>query len=88
MSNLITGIIVDAVLNKNEDGIVMKIFVNGQYVFCESTINENWLKIPKGKNAKEELLKVCDLLTGYQVINGERQLIPGFKHKEVNIVKG
>ena len=83
----IIGTILEAKVSEDFEGIVMKIRSNNRDIYCKATTQEQWLKIPVGKNPQKELQKVCDLLTGYNVVDGEKIPITGFVHKQVKIIK-
>jgi hypothetical protein len=85
VAKTIVGKIMDAFVSEKDDGIYLKIRCEKGDLVCFSSIQEDWLKIPEGKNSHEELQKVVDLLTGYRYINGEKESIPGFIHKNVTI---
>ena len=82
----ITGYVVTAEVTANKKGITIGLKPDsGKMMMFSSTIEDSWLKIPEGKDAETELQKVCDLLTGYHTINGERQPIVGFMPKKLTI---
>ena len=84
----VEGEVIEAKLNEKKDGIILKVKSDKGCLHCESTIRDDWLRIPVGMNAEVELQKVCDLFNGYQPMeNGEKVPIKGFKRKKVSIIR-
>lgn len=88
MSQKLEGYVKSAELTPDKKGIIIKLLNEKKEVISiKSTIEDDWLKIPEGKNAEEELKKTCCLLTGYRYVNGQKIPIPNFKMKKITIIK-
>ena len=89
MSNKqITGIVKDAEITEDRRGLQLMIESNGRIFKVISTIDDPWLRVPKGKDPVEELQKVCSLLKGIEIVDGAPTPIPGFTPRQITIQEG
>jgi len=86
---IIKGQLLFASVTTDGEGISLRLqSPEGKIIECISTIQDDWLKIPPGKNPQKELQKVCDLLNGYERLSdGSILPIKDYKPKIITIVQ-
>jgi len=87
--NEVKGTVLEASVDEKCEGIYLKMLTKeGKIVTFHATTQDQWLKIPEGKDAETELIKTCELLNGYRTdMLGNRVEIPFFVKKELHIIK-
>ncbi|HUW43955.1 MAG TPA: hypothetical protein VMV95_03285 [Bacillota bacterium] len=92
MSETYKAILEIAVVTDNAEGIVLSLKKEdgkreGFFLKVGETMGDISLVLKPGMNAQVELQKVCDLLNGFEKINGELIPIPDFKQKKITLIK-
>jgi len=89
MKEKMTGVVVGANIDEKNEGLYLTVRTeSGRDVVCHSSINEDWLRIPVGKDPRKELEITCNLLNGYKTdSNGNKTVISGHRKIAVTIIK-